>query len=285
MKKAIFTIALGLVLMSMVAGCAFAAANVTPITREEGSGTRGAFVELFDVREEIDGKKIDAVVETAETTNSTSVMITSVAGDPSAIGYISLGSLNDTVKALQIEGVAPSVETVKDGTYPISRPFNILLLAGNEGKNEAAQDFIGFILSAEGQAIVENGGYIKIDEAAAYEPKEVSGKVVIAGSSSVTPIMEKLAEAYAAINASVEIEIQESDSTTGVNSTIEGICDIGMASRELKDSEIEKGLSATQIAIDGLAVIVNNDNVIETLTKEQVRSIFLGETTDWDSLK
>ena len=258
--------------------------DISVISREEGSGTRGAFIELFGVEVKNDaGEKVDMTTEEASVTNNTSVMMTTVAGDDYAIGYISLGSLNDTVKALKIDGVEASVENIKNDTYKVARPFNI---ATKGDISEAAQDFINFIMSAEGQAVIAENGYITIDDAApAFEGADVSGKVVVAGSSSVTPVMEKLAEAYKAVNANVDIEIQTSDSTTGMTSTIDGVCDIGMASRELKDSEKEGGLEATVIAMDGIAVVVNNNNPIDGLTAEQVRAIFTGETLTWDEVE
>ena len=258
--------------------------DISVISREEGSGTRGAFIELFGVEVKNDaGEKVDMTTEEASVTNNTSVMMTTVAGDDYAIGYISLGSLNDTVKALKIDGVEASVENIKNDTYKVARPFNI---ATKGDISEAAQDFINYIMSAEGQAVIAENGYITIDDAApAFEGADVSGKVVVAGSSSVTPVMEKLAEAYKAVNANVEVEIQTSDSTTGMTSTIDGVCDIGMASRELKDSEKEGGLEATVIAMDGIAVVVNNNNPIDGLTVEQVRAIFTGETLTWDEVE
>ena len=258
--------------------------DISVISREEGSGTRGAFIELFGVEVKNDaGEKVDMTTEEASVTNNTSVMMTTVAGDDYAIGYISLGSLNDTVKALKIDGVEASVENIKNDTYKVARPFNI---ATKGDISEAAQDFINYIMSAEGQAVIAENGYITIDDAApAFEGADVSGKVVVAGSSSVTPVMEKLAEAYKAVNANVEVEIQTSDSTTGMTSTIDGVCDIGMASRELKDSEKEGGLEATVIAMDGIAVVVNNNNPIDGLTAEQVKAIYTGETLTWDEVE
>lgn len=258
-----------------------ASGEISVVSREDGSGTRGAFVELFGIEEKIDGEKVDMTTEEASVTNSTSVMMTTVAGDENAIGYISLGSLNDTVKALKIDGVEASVENVADDSYKVSRPFNII--TGEEVSAEA-QDFINFILSADGQQIVEDNGYIKVDnEAPAYERTNPSGKVVLSGSSSVTPVMEKLSEAYQEVNKDMTIEVQQSDSTTGITSAKDGICDIGMASRDLKDEEKE-GLTATVIAKDGIAVIVNNTNEMEDMTSEQVKSIFTGETTEWEEL-
>ena len=255
--------------------------KINVVSREDGSGTRGAFIELFGVEEkDANGEKVDMTLDAAEITNSTSVMMTSVAGSKSSIGYISLGSLNDTVKALKIEGVAPSVAAIKDGSYAISRQFNIAVGAS---VSEAAKDFMAFIMSAQGQAVVEGKGYIAVESsgAGAYSTTTAGGKVVVAGSSSVTPVMEALKEAYQAVNPGVEVEIQQSDSTTGMNSVIEGICDIGMASRELKESELAAGITPTVIALDGIAVIVNKDNPLEGLSKEQVKGIYTGSLTDW----
>ncbi len=225
-----------------------------------------------------EGQKVDYTTVEASIVNSTSVVMTSVAGDEAAIGYISLGSLNDTVKALKIDGADATVENIKSGTYKIARPFNI---ATKGDMSALAQDFIDYIMSADGQAVIEKAGYISVSDAAAYSGSKPSGKVVVAGSSSVTPVMEKLKEAYLAVNTSAEIEIQQSDSTTGMTSAIDGICDIGMASRELKDSELEKGLTPTVIAMDGIAVVVNQANPVNELSSEQVKAIFTGESTEW----
>ena len=254
--------------------------DIVVVSREDGSGTRGAFIELFGVEQkDADGKKVDYTTLDAEIVNSTSVVLQTVAGNDAAIGYISLGSLNDTVKALQIDGADATVENIKSGAYKVARPFNI---ATKAEVSEAAQAFIDFILSAEGQAVIQENKYIaSVDNAAPFAGSTVSGKVVVAGSSSVTPVMEKLKEAYAAVNPNTEIEIQMSDSSTGVKMAIEGTCDIGMASRELKDSEIEGGVSPTVIALDGIAVIANLASPIVGLTAEQVRSIYVGETTNW----
>ncbi|MDD7740938.1 MAG: substrate-binding domain-containing protein [Lachnospiraceae bacterium] len=252
---------------------------ISVISREDGSGTRGAFIELFGVEEKNEnGEKVDNTTVDAQITNNTSVMMSTVAGNEYAIGYISLGSLNDSVKALQIDGADASAENVENGSYKVSRPFNIIT---KDGLSEDAQDFVDFILSTEGQAVVAENGYIPLKDTKAYEGSCSGEKVVVAGSSSVTPVMEKLKEAYAAVNSNANIEVQQSDSTTGVTSTSDGLCDIGMASRELKDSEAELGLTATVIATDGIAVIVNNSNPVDGLTSEQVKSIFVGETTDW----
>ena len=252
------------------------------ISREDGSGTRGAFIELFGVEQkDASGEKVDYTTDDAEITNSTEVMITSVAGDRQAIGYISLGSLNDSVKALKIDGAAATVDDIKDGTYKIARPFNIVTTGE---VSDVAQDFINFIFSEEGQKVVEDNGYISQGNQGAYTASGKSGKFTVAGSSSVTPVMEKLAEAYKALNSDVTVEVQQSDSTTGVTSALEGVCDIGMASRELKDEETAKGAQGQVIAMDGIAVVVNNENPVEDLTAEQVKDIYVGDTTDWSEL-
>lgn len=252
------------------------------ISREDGSGTRGAFIELFGVEQkDASGEKVDYTTDDAEITNSTEVMITSVAGDKQAIGYISLGSLNDSVKALKIDGAAATVDDIKDGSYKIARPFNIVTTGE---VSDVAQDFINFIFSEEGQKVVEDNGYISQGNQGAYTASGKSGKVTVAGSSSVTPVMEKLAEAYKALNSEVTVEVQQSDSTTGVTSSIEGVCDIGMASRDLKDEETAKGAQGQVIAMDGIAVVVNNDNPVDDLTSEQVKDIYVGDTTDWSDL-
>ena len=252
---------------------------ITVISREDGSGTRGAFIELFGIEVKNDaGEKVDMTTDDAEITNSTSVMMTSVAGNTEAIGYISLGSLNDTVKVVKIDGAEATVDNIKSSTYKIARPFNI---ATKGEVSDVAQDFIKYIMSEDGQKVVEDNGYISQGNDGAYESAGLNGKVVVGGSSSVTPVMEKLKEAYVALNPDVTIEVQQSDSTTGMTSAIEGVCDIGMASRDLKDSEIEKGLTGTTIAMDGIAVIVNNDSPVEELSSDSVKGIYTGEITDW----
>ncbi len=253
--------------------------DITVVSREDGSGTRGAFVELFGIEEEVNGEKVDMTTEEANITNSTSVMMSTVAQDEYAIGYISLGSLDDSVKAVKVDGSEATAENIKNGSYKISRPFNI---ATKEDLSDAAQDFEDFILSTEGQKVVEDNKYIPLDDVSDYKSNGASGKVVVAGSSSVSPVMEKLKEAYQAVNSDVEVEIQTSDSTTGMQNAIDGVCDIGMASRELKDSEKEVGLTPTVIAMDGIAVVVNNDNPTDELSSDQVKSIFTGDVLTWD---
>ena len=253
--------------------------DITVVSREDGSGTRGAFVELFGIEEEVNGEKVDMTTEEANITNSTSVMMSTVAQDEYAIGYISLGSLDDSVKAVKIDGSEATAENIKNGSYKVSRPFNI---ATKDDLSDAAQDFEDFILSTEGQKVVEDNKYIPLDDVSDYKSNGASGKVVVAGSSSVSPVMEKLVEAYQAVNSDVEVEIQTSDSTTGMQNAIDGVCDIGMASRELKDSEKEAGLTPTVIAMDGIAVVVNNDNPTDELSSDQVKSIFTGDVLTWD---
>lgn len=251
---------------------------ISVVTREDGSGTRGAFVELFGI-EDADGN--DAITQSAEISNSTSVVMTTVAGNPDAIGYISLGSLNNTVKALEIDGVAATVENINNGTYKVYRPFNI---ATKEGLSETAQDFVNFIMSEQGQAIVAEEGYISVENSGSYTPSGKTGTVTVSGSSSVTPVMQVLKEEYEALNPDVTIELQQSDSTTGVNDAIAGTSDIGMASRALKDSELEQGVVGTVIANDGIAVIVNNESTVTGLTSEQVKGIYMGELTNWSEV-
>lgn len=251
---------------------------ISVVTREDGSGTRGAFVELFGI-EDADGN--DAITQSAEISNSTSVVMTTVAGNPDAIGYISLGSLNNTVKALEIDGVAATVENINNGTYKVYRPFNI---ATKEGLSETAQDFVNFIMSEQGQAIVAEEGYISVENSGSYTPSGKTGTVTVSGSSSVTPVMQVLKEEYETLNPDVTIELQQSDSTTGVNDAIAGTSDIGMASRALKDSELEQGVVGTVIANDGIAVIVNNESTVTGLTSEQVKGIYMGELTNWSEV-
>lgn len=262
--------------------------EINVLTREEGSGTRGAFIELFGIEQKNEaGEKMDYTTDTAVVTNATSVMMTTVAGDLYAVGYISLGSLNGStvkVKPVQIDGVDANVTNIENGVYKIARPFNI---AVKEGLSGAAQDFIDFIMSADGQAVIAHEGYIPVSPAvngAAYGGSMDAGKIVVAGSSSVTPVMEKLREAYLERNPGVTIEIQQSDSSTGMSNTIDGICDIGMASRELKASETEKGLTPMVIAMDGIAVIVNKDCPVDNLSSEQVKDIYTGSTITWDDI-
>ena len=285
LKKAIIGVLASAMLMGAMTGCGKAASDdITVISREDGSGTRGAFVELFGIEEkDADGNKVDMTTEDAKITNSTSVMMTTVAGDVNSLGYISLGSLNDTVTAVKIDGVEATADNVSNGTYKIARPFNIA--TKGEDLSDAAQDFVNYILSKDGQQIITENGYISVGEGKEFTSNNASGKLVIAGSSSVTPVMEKLVEAYGKVNANVEIEVQESDSSTGMQSTIDGLCDIGMASRELKDSETEAGLVATEIAKDGIAVIVNNESGITDLTSDQVKQIYIGEILTWDEVK
>ena len=257
--------------------------DITIVSREDGSGTRGAFIELFGIEEKDEnGEKVDYTTEEAQITNSTSVMMTTVAGADYAIGYVSLGSLDDSVKALKIDGAEATAENIKSGDYKVSRPFNIATKEGLD--NEVAKDFIDFIMSEEGQKVVADNGYIALDDVKPFEGTNPSGKAVVGGSSSVSPVMEKLIEAYKAVNANAEIELQTTDSTTGMTSTIDGSYDIGMASRELKDEETSQGLVGQVIATDGIAVIVNKNNTTDELTSEQVKAIYTGEALTWDEV-
>ncbi|HGD5447455.1 TPA: substrate-binding domain-containing protein [Streptococcus agalactiae] len=278
----------GLMGIGILAGCSKDSSSspkgtINIVSREEGSGTRGAFIELFGIESKNKkGEKVDHTSDAATVTNSTSVMLTTVSKDPSAIGYSSLGSLNSSVKVLKIDGKNATVKDIKSGSYKISRPFNIVTKEGKE--KEATKDFIDYILSKDGQAVVEKNGYIPLDNAKAYQAKVSSGKVVIAGSSSVTPVMEKIKEAYHKVNAKVDVEIQQSDSSTGITSAIDGSADIGMASRELDKTESSKGVKATVIATDGIAVVVNKKNKVNDLSTKQVKDIFTGKTTSWSDL-
>lgn len=257
---------------------------ISVLTREEGSGTRGAFIELLGIEEKnADGKKVDKTIDTAETTNSTSVMITTVQGNKAAIGYISLGSLDKSkVKALKVDGAEAAADNVKSGEYKVSRPFNIATKGDATG---VASDFIKFILSADGQAVVEKNGYISEGNTGAYKASGQKGKITIGGSSSVTPVMEKLKEAYVKLNPDVTVDVQQNDSSSGMKGAIEGIYDIGMASRDVKDSEKEAGLNTIKIALDGIAVIVNKDNTLDAITSEQIKNIYTGSLTKWSEIK
>ena len=300
MKKAITMTIAGILTLGLMVGCQSNSGGasqepgstkapsqkedtITVLSREDGSGTRGAFIELFGIEEtNADGKKEDMTIETADINNSTGIMLTNVEQNTSAVGYVSMGALKNTVKALKIDGAEATTENIKNGTYKIARPFNI---ATKEGLSDVAKDFIAFILSAQGQQVAADNGYIPNDNPAAYSGSKPSGKITVAGSSSVTPLMEKLKEAYLAVNTNASIDIQESDSTSGMTSTAEGVCDIGMASRDLKDSELEKGLTATVIATDGIAVIVNTQNSLDGLTSAQVKAIYTGELTKWSEVQ
>ena len=298
MKKKILAIAMTALMVVGVAACGSSSSNATTdssltdtkadgmtgqisvISREEGSGTRGAFVELMGI---VDDNDNDITTIDAEITNSTSVMLTTVAGNKQSIGYVSLGSLSDDVKAVKVDGVEASVDDIKNGSYSVSRPF---LVAYKDGQlSELAQDYLKYILSADGQAIISENGYISVsDSAEAYTASGLSGKLVLAGSTSVSPVMEKLADAYKALNPDVTIEIQQTGSGAGITSAIEGVCDFGMSSRELKESEAAE-LKADQIALDGIAVIVNNENPTDDISSENIKNIYLGEVTNWEDIK
>ena len=290
-RRVLAMLACGVLTAGLLTGCGGSSsdtagaddAEITVVSREDGSGTRGAFVELFGVQDEDDkGEKTDMTTEDATITSSTEVVMTTVAGNKNAIGYCSLGSLNDTVKAVKIDGVEATVDNINNGKYAISRPFNI---ATNGTPSEVTQDFINYILSEDGQKIVEENGYIKASDAGAFKSNGAKGKIVVVGSSSVSPVMEKLMEAYKKVNTGADVELQESDSTTGMKNAIAKTCDIGMASRDLKDSETSAGLKATVIAKDGITVVVNKENSIDNLTKDQVNNIYRGKITTWGEVK
>lgn len=289
-KRVMSVFCMLLLLVGLLAGCGKSDdSKITVLTREEGSGTRGAFIELFGIEaKNEDGTKTDRTIAEAEQTSSTTVMMTSVEGNASAIGYVSLGSLNGAgedaagIKPVKIEGVEATVENIKNGSYKVARPFH---LATAENPSELAADFLSYVMSAEGQAIVEENGYISQGNNGAYAGKQISGKLTVGGSSSVTPVMNKLAEAYQKVNPNAEVIVTQNDSTSGMTGTIDGVYDIGMASRDLKSSELEAGLQPTLLAMDGIAVIVNKDNEVENLTIEQVMNIYIGEITSWDELE
>jgi len=289
MKKLFAMLLAALLALCALAGCSGADKDgfksnsaITVVTREDGSGTRGAFIELFGIEaKNDDGTKKDMTTKEAITADKTDIMMTNIAGDPNAIGYISLGSLNDSIKALEIDGTTASVENVKNGSYTIQRPFNIAVKGEAEG---LTKDFIDFILSAQGQEVVEERQYIAIAEnAPIFSSGRPSGKIVVAGSSSVTPLMEKLREAYLVINPNAAIEVQLGDSSSGMSMAMNGTCDIGMASRALKDSELAE-LTEIAIALDGIAVIVNNSNPLTGLSSEQVKAIFTGAALQWSDI-
>lgn len=298
-KKITATALFGVLAVSAFAGCGSASSSsngssdagsdaakfdasktISVVTREEGSGTRDAFTELTGVLVKDGDNKTDNTTTSAVTINSTEAVITNVKDNEAAIGYISLGSLNDTVKALKIGGVEATADNVKSGDYAVSRPFNI---AYKGELSDVAQDFVDYIMSSDGQKIVSDNGYVTVSENAAYGGKKPSGKISVAGSSSVSPVMEKLAEAYQKVNTNAKVEIQTSDSSAGMQSAMGGTCDIGMASRDLKDEE-KSALKVETIAKDGIAVIVNNANTCDDLTLDQVKSIYTGETTVWSDI-
>ena len=284
MKKLAVILMVSAVILSLsfASGASETNSKINVISREEGSGTRGAFVELTGVEEKIDGVKVDQTTLDAEIASSTSVVITTVEGDKNAIGYISLGSLSDKVKAIEVDGVYPTTESVKSGEYKISRPF----VMAYKTLSETAEDFLKFVMSSNGQDIVAKKGYIRVDDSNkyTYESNKKSGSVTISGSSSVYPVMEVLVEAYMALNPDVKVTLMQSDSTTGINDAISGKSDIGLSSRNLKASELEKGLEYNVMAMDGIAVIVNNENAVKGLSSETIRDIYKGLVTTWSGL-
>lgn len=279
MKKILSIATLFAVILTALCACGKSSGStISVITREEGSGTRGAFVELLGI---VDGDGNDNIVKTAEATNSTSVMMTTVAGNKNAIGYVSLGSLSSDVKAIKVDGAEPTVSNIEAGTYKVARPFN--LVYNDDKLSDVAADFVKFIMSSEGQAIVTRKGYISVKTSDSYKSSGLTGTVVLDGSTSVGPLMDAIADEYKKLNPDVKVQIQQTGSSAGINSAIEGVCDIGISSRELKSSESAK-IKTHKMATDGIAVIVNNSNTVDGLTSEQIKSIFLGETTSWDGL-
>mgnify|MGYP001026764296 FL=1 len=279
MKRILSIATLFAVILTALCACGKSSGStISVITREEGSGTRGAFVELLGI---VDGDGNDNIVKTAEATNSTSVMMTTVAGNKNAIGYVSLGSLSSDVKAIKVDGAEPTVANIEAGTYKVARPFN--LVYNDDKLSDVAADFVKFIMSSEGQAVVTKKGYISVKTSDSYKSSGLTGTVVLDGSTSVGPLMDAMADEYKKLNPDVKVQIQQTGSSAGINSAIEGVCDIGMSSRELKSSESAK-IKAHKMATDGIAVIVNNSNTVDGLTSEQIKSIFLGETTSWDGL-
>lgn len=279
MKRILSIATLFAVILTALCACGKSSGStISVITREEGSGTRGAFVELLGI---VDGDGNDNIVKTAEATNSTSVMMTTVAGNKNAIGYVSLGSLSSDVKAIKVDGAEPTVANIEAGTYKVARPFN--LVYNDDKLSDVAADFVKFIMSSEGQAVVTKKGYISVKTSDSYKSSGLTGTVVLDGSTSVGPLMDAIADEYKKLNPDIKVQIQQTGSSAGINSAIEGVCDIGMSSRELKSSESAK-IKAHKMATDGIAVIVNNSNTVDGLTSEQIKSIFLGETTSWDGL-
>lgn len=279
MKRILSIATLFAVILTALCACGKSSGStISVITREEGSGTRGAFVELLGI---VDGDGNYNIVKTAEATNSTSVMMTTVAGNKNAIGYVSLGSLSSDVKAIKVDGAEPTVANIEAGTYKVARPFN--LVYNDDKLSDVAADFVKFIMSSEGQAVVTKKGYISVKTSDSYKSSGLTGTVVLDGSTSVGPLMDAIADEYKKLNPDIKVQIQQTGSSAGINSAIEGVCDIGMSSRELKSSESAK-IKAHKMATDGIAVIVNNSNTVDGLTSEQIKSIFLGETTSWDGL-
>jgi len=247
---------------------------IAVFTREDGSGTRDAFVSLTGVGDDM---YVEAVVE-----SETNQILTKIESNDTAIGYVSVGSLNPNVKALEIDGIAPSNETIMDGSYKLQRPLLVCVNADKEN-DPLVKDFIAFMISAEGQEQSASKWTVIDSDAPSYTSAGLSGVLKVGGSTSVEPLMQKLAEAYIALNPDVDIEISGGGSGTGINEATEGIIDIGMSSRNLKDEE-KGALTATVIALDGVAVIINPANPITNMTTEQVRAIFTGEITRWNQL-
>lgn len=267
-------------LATSLTGCSNSGKAITVVSREDGSGTRSAFVELMGV---LDADKKDATVSTAEIIQSTNGVMMSVSGNPDAIGYISLGSLNDTVKAVKVDGVEATADNVKTGKYAVARPFEICY---KEDKlDDLSKDFIAFIMSKDGQQIISDNHYIAVEATQSYTASGKKGTISLNGSTSVGPVMEKLAAKYQELNSGVTVQIQQTGSGAGITAVTSDACNIGMSSRALKQEELAKGLSELKIADDGIAVIVNKDSKIDNLTSEQIKKIYLGEIKNWSEIK
>lgn len=263
-----------------VAGDFDASSDIHVITREDGSGTRTAFTEIAGVVDENDD---DIITPTATVQNGTNAVMQGVAGDVYSIGYISLGSLNDSVKAVSVNGVAAEADLVASGEYEVARNFNVTY--GGE-LSEVAQDFWDFMFSAQGQELAVDEGYVAADASAPeYEAKGLSGDITIVGSTSVEPVIEAMSEAYRELNPDVSIDITAPGSGAGVTAAIDGTADIGMASRELSDEEQDQVTETAAIAVDGIAVIVHNDNPLEDLSLEDIAGIYLGDLTSWNGVQ
>ncbi|MBF0780971.1 MULTISPECIES: substrate-binding domain-containing protein [unclassified Granulicatella] len=255
--------------------------EINVISREDGSGTRGAFIEIAGVTTKVDGKEKDNTTKTATIQNNTEGVVSAVTGDKTAIGYISLGSLGDNVKAVKIDGVQANAENVVNGTYKLQRPFNI---AWQKDLSELGQDFITFIDSKQGQEIVTKSKYVShVKDPKEYKASGKTGSLSVVGSTSVTPLMEKLVEGYKKLNPNVTVDITSNGSSAGMSAVMEKTADIGMASRELKEKEAA-AVEHKAIALDGIAIIVNKENSTDTLTLEQVKRIYTGQLTEWSQL-
>ncbi|HBC29891.1 MAG TPA: phosphate ABC transporter substrate-binding protein [Clostridiales bacterium] len=256
--------------------------DITVVARDAASGTRGAFHEIMNIIVKENDTEVDKLVVGALEFDGTDKVITAIEGDKYGIGYISLGSVSERIKAVAVDGVEPTVENVRSGSYSVSRPF-LLVTKGTESK--LVKDFLKFTESAEGQAITNEMKFIgAIDAPGEYTASGMSGTIKVAGSTSVAPLMEKLQEAYNELNPDVTFETQAQGSSQGIKAAIDGSYDIGMASRELKAEEASE-LNRYVLAIDGIAVIVNNENPKSDLAADDITNIYIGEITKWNEVK